>query len=81
MAFQEFMIAPVGAKNFADAVRMGSETYQSLKVIIGKKFGQAGMYRRRHSLQSKKYELIWFSDECGRRRWIFTSHLQTTRGS
>ncbi len=29
--FQEFMIAPVGAASFADAVRMGAEVYQELK--------------------------------------------------
>ena len=29
--FQEFMIAPVGASSFAQALRMGAETYQQLK--------------------------------------------------
>src|SRR6202035_2199626 len=29
--FQEFMIAPVGAGSFADAVRIGSEVYHQLK--------------------------------------------------
>jgi enolase len=29
--FQEFMIAPVGARSFADAVRMGSEVYHELQ--------------------------------------------------
>ena len=29
--FQEFMIAPIGASSFAQAVRMGAETYQQLK--------------------------------------------------
>ena len=37
--FQEFMIAPVGARDFAHALRMASETYHALKGIIkGKKF-------------------------------------------
>ncbi|MBI1730114.1 phosphopyruvate hydratase [Candidatus Acetothermia bacterium] len=31
---QEFMIAPVGAKSFADAVRMSSEVFHSLKKIL-----------------------------------------------
>jgi enolase len=31
---QEFMVAPVGARNFAEAVRMGAEVYQSLKVVL-----------------------------------------------
>ena len=32
--FQEFMIAPVGARTFAEALRMGSEVYQALKVVL-----------------------------------------------
>jgi enolase len=32
--FQEFMIAPVGARSFTDAVRMGVEVYQRLKVTL-----------------------------------------------
>ena len=32
--FQEFMIAPVGAGSFTDAVRMGAEVYQQLKVTL-----------------------------------------------
>jgi enolase 1/2/3 len=31
---QEFMIAPVGAASYAEAVRWGSETYQSLKKVL-----------------------------------------------
>ncbi len=32
--FQEFMIAPVGAASFRDALRMGEETYQVLKKVL-----------------------------------------------
>jgi len=32
--FQEFMIAPVGAQSFRDALEMGAETYQALKSIL-----------------------------------------------
>ena len=32
--FQEFMIAPVGASNFREAVRWGSEVYQALKGVL-----------------------------------------------
>ena len=32
--FQEFMIAPVGAPNFKDALRWGAETYQALKNVL-----------------------------------------------
>lgn len=35
--FQEFMIVPVGAKTFSDAVRMGAETYHCLATILKKK--------------------------------------------
>jgi enolase len=35
--FQEFMIAPVGAPNFHEAVRWGSETYQALKSVLKSK--------------------------------------------
>jgi len=34
---QEFMILPVGAKNFHDALRMGAEVFQSLKKILKSK--------------------------------------------
>jgi len=33
---QEFMIAPVGAPNFREALRWGSETYHALKAILKK---------------------------------------------
>ena len=32
--FQEFMICPVGARTFAEALRMGSEVYQALKIVL-----------------------------------------------
>jgi enolase len=32
--FQEFMIAPVGAPNFAEALRWGSEIYHTLKKVL-----------------------------------------------
>jgi enolase len=35
--FQEFMIMPIGAKNFPDALRMGAETFHTLKKVLGKK--------------------------------------------
>jgi len=42
MAFQEFMIAPVGATSFAEAMRMAAEVYHRLKQLIAEKFGSAG---------------------------------------
>ena len=38
--FQEFMIAPTGAKSFKEALRMGSEIYQSLKAKLLKDYGK-----------------------------------------
>ncbi len=35
--FQEFMIRPIGAKTFSDAIRMGAEIFHSLKKILHKK--------------------------------------------
>ena len=40
LAFQEFMIAPVGAKSFAEAMKIGSEVYHNLKSVIKKKYGE-----------------------------------------
>ncbi|KAF9145555.1 hypothetical protein BGX20_006924, partial [Mortierella sp. AD010] len=40
LAMQEFMILPTGAKSFADAMKMGSEVYHTLKSVIKKKYGQ-----------------------------------------
>jgi enolase len=35
--FQEFMIMPVGAPSFAEALRMGAETFHTLKGVLKKK--------------------------------------------
>jgi enolase len=40
LAMQEFMILPLGAPNFREAMRMGAETYHALKSVIKKKYGQ-----------------------------------------
>jgi len=40
LAMQEFMILPVGASSFAEAMKMGSEVYHNLKNVIKKKYGQ-----------------------------------------
>ena len=34
IAFQEFMIRPIGAKSFAEALRMGAEVFHSLKSVL-----------------------------------------------
>jgi enolase len=35
--FQEFMVMPVGASSFSEALRMGTETFHSLKSVLSKK--------------------------------------------
>jgi len=40
LAMQEFMLLPVGAKTFREAMRMGAETYHMLKKVIKEKYGQ-----------------------------------------
>jgi len=39
LAFQEFMIAPVGATSFEESMQMGSEVYHHLKNVIKKTYG------------------------------------------
>ncbi|KAL5715985.1 phosphopyruvate hydratase [Ranunculus cassubicifolius] len=40
LAMQEFMILPVGASSFKEAMKMGVEVYPHLKSVIKKKYGQ-----------------------------------------
>lgn len=40
LAMQEFMILPVGASTFKEAMRIGAEVYHNLKNVIKKKYGQ-----------------------------------------
>ena len=34
IAFQEFMIRPVGAKSFREGLRMGAEVFHALKKVL-----------------------------------------------
>ncbi|EEP78031.1 enolase 2 [Uncinocarpus reesii 1704] len=60
MAFQEFMLAPVGANSITDAVRVGSEVYQALKDVITKKFGSSAASE---FYKSGKYDLGFKTEE------------------
>ncbi|KAG5844772.1 hypothetical protein ANANG_G00166250 [Anguilla anguilla] len=40
LAMQEFMILPVGAANFHEAMRIGAEVYHNLKSVIKAKYGK-----------------------------------------
>jgi len=39
LAFQEFMLCPTGATSFTEALKIGTETYHTLKGVIKKKYG------------------------------------------
>ncbi len=41
--FQEFMVAPAGAKSFSEAVRMGAEVFHSLKKVLKKRGENTGV--------------------------------------
>ena len=43
LAMQEFMILPVGAPSFKEALRMGTEVYHTLKKVIKNKYGQGAV--------------------------------------
>jgi enolase len=42
LAFQEFMILPTGASSFTEAMKIGTETYHTLKKVISAKYGLNG---------------------------------------
>ena len=61
--FQEFMIAPVGAPTFAEALRAASETFQTLKMILNKKgyatsVGDEGGFAPRLKSNEEPMELL-----------------------
>ncbi len=39
LSVQEFLIEPVGAKSFSDALRYGTEVYHALKTVLKEKYG------------------------------------------
>ncbi|XP_055346177.1 enolase-like [Paramacrobiotus metropolitanus] len=43
LAMQEFMVMPLGAKNFSEAMRMGSEIYHHLKKVIQDRYGKSSV--------------------------------------
>lgn len=44
LAFQEFMLLPTGASSFTEAMKIGTETYHTLKKVIAAKYGIDGEY-------------------------------------
>jgi len=43
LAMQEFMIQPIKAKSFREAMQMGTEVYHELKTLIKNKYGQSSI--------------------------------------
>ena len=61
--FQEFMIMPIGAKNFPDALRMGAEVFHNLKAVLAKKdlataVGDEGGFAPKLSSNEQALEII-----------------------
>jgi enolase len=61
--FQEFMVAPVGAGSFADALRIGAEVYHQLKVSLNQRglsggVGDEGGFAPRLSSNEEPLELL-----------------------
>jgi enolase len=61
--FQEFMVAPVGAGSFADALRIGAEVYHQLKVSLHQRglsggVGDEGGFAPRLSSNEEPLELL-----------------------
>jgi enolase len=44
LAFQEFMLVPTGAESFTEAMKIGTETYHTLKKVITAKYGIDGKF-------------------------------------
>ena len=66
--FQEYMIAPIGARNFHEALRWGSETYHSLRAVLKEKaqntsVGDEGGFAPALKANHKAIELILTSIE------------------
>ena len=63
LAMQEFMIAPVGAKSFSEALKMGAEVFYSLKTLLIKNglstgVGDEGGFAPNLTKNSEAIELI-----------------------
>jgi enolase len=61
--FQEFMVAPIGAESFKEALRMGAETYHALKSVLKSKglptgVGDEGGFAPKLGANSEAIELI-----------------------
>jgi enolase len=65
---QEFMVVPVGARTFADALRMGAETFHTLKAVLQEKgystaVGDEGGFAPRLQSNQEAVEVILMAIE------------------
>jgi enolase len=65
LAIQEFMILPIGAESFSNAIQNVAEVYQTLKILLAKKYGPSavnvgdeGGFAPNLSLTSEAIEII-----------------------
>lgn len=63
IAFQEFMIRPIGADTFAEGLRIGVEVFHSLKILLASKYlstsvGDEGGFAPRLKSKEQALELI-----------------------
>ncbi len=65
LAIQEFMILPIGAESFSSAIQNVAEVYQTLKILLAKKYGPSainvgdeGGFAPNLSLTSEAIEII-----------------------
>ncbi len=65
LAIQEFMILPIGAGSFSNAIQNVAEVYQTLKILLAKKYGRSainvgdeGGFAPNLSLTSEAVEII-----------------------
>ncbi|MFX0080864.1 MAG: phosphopyruvate hydratase [Candidatus Hodarchaeota archaeon] len=43
LSIQEFMVLPIGAKSFSEAIQNVAEVYQTLKILLAKKYGPSAI--------------------------------------
>jgi enolase len=66
---QEFMITPIGAATFSDALRWGAEVYQALKSVIKQRGLSTGVGDARHQCtQAGAYSPVLTPVHAGRIR-------------
>ena len=79
LAFQEFMIVPVGASSFEEAMKMATETYHALKNVIKQRYGMDGKITFVYHLKENQSDPTLSSHKCRRRRRLRTQSHHSRR--